>query len=288
MLTDIYAKMGLAVRQLAVRAIAAWAVMPACTTLALADAPCRIFVPEKLRTPEVIRQAEQVSAVLSDLAKRRERFLASGDLIEIFPTIYYYTTQAQFREALNNDPDVAATMLGLIVTFYDAYLANRFAFEKGGAKAVEPHWKRFYERAVEENRAKKTSTLTVFAISLYAVDAHLIDLARSIRFTLDRTSVTREKLRAAYYKTDPVFYDAGKSAMADLSKVQNLEERYVSIERRLGLGARYVITARSNSWQEAAGDGPLRAVAPQPVLPRGPGSTEFFTFAESEACTKPK
>ncbi len=268
--------------------MAACLVLTAWSTQTLANGPCRVFIPEKLRTPEIIRQAESVSAVLSDLSARRERFLATGGLIEMFPAIYFHTTQVQFREAVRNDPAVAEAMLGLIVTFYDAYLYNRYAFDNGGLKAVEPHWKRYYQRAAEEDRSKKTSTLTVFAISLYGVDAHLIDLARSVRFTIERMTASRDDLQRAYFKLDPVFFEVGKTAMEDLSATRKLEDRYVSIERRLGLGARYVITARKQSWNEAVANGPLRATAPQPVLPHMTGNRDFFTFNEKETCTKPK
>lgn len=252
-----------------------------------ADEPCRPYLPERLQIPAIIQKAEQVSGILDELSKSRERFLESGDLIELFPTLYYHTTVAQFREALSQEPQMAGELLDLIIAFYDAYLSNRQRFDSSGAKAAEAHWKAYYQRATEQNRAKTVDTPTILAILLYGVDAHLTDLARSIRYSLTRNRVTVEEFRNVYFKLDPIFYPVAAAANNDISAGRKLDERIMGFENTFGLGARYVIMERDKAWKEATASGPLRAAAPQPVLPLKKGSTTFFTIKKTEPCQKP-
>lgn len=269
------------------RSVIAAGVLFACVTSSFADVPCRILLPERLRTTEVIQQAEQVSAILDDLSKNRERFLQTGDLTELFPELYYHSTLAQFENAMSLDPPMAEAMLRFMVIYYDSYTNARQAFDLGGAKAVEPHWRRYYSRAVELNRSKKPSSFEVLAVLLYGIDAHLIDFARSMRHTLSNSGIKADEFRDAHIKTDKAFFSAAKAINKDVSDVRKLDGRIMTWEGRLGLGARYVIKGRNEAWTEAIGNGPLRAAKPMPVLPRKEGSNIYFTLNAAEACQKP-
>lgn len=250
----------------------------------IADEPCRTLLPERLQTPAIIQKAEQVSGILDELAKSRERFLASGDLIEIFPALYYHATVAQFREAVTHEPPMAEAFLDLIIAFYDAYLSNRQRFDGAGTKAVEPHWRLYYGRAIERNLSKSVDTPAVLAILLYGIDAHLIDLARSIRYSLGRGTVPTEKFREMYFKLDPLFYPVAEAVSKDMTAARQIDPQLMKFESAFGLGPRYVIQARNRSWNEATARGPLRAAAAQPVLPRSKGTRTFFTMEKTEAC----
>ncbi|MFZ1701978.1 MAG: hypothetical protein WBO10_14130 [Pyrinomonadaceae bacterium] len=251
-----------------------------------ADGPCKTFLPEGLRKVDTLERVKQVSAILDELAEKRETFLASGDLVEMFPMLYYHMTRAQFREALSRDQPLADDLLDIIIAFYDAYSINRMLFDERGAKAVEKHWKTYYERAVEQNRAKDLTTLDVFALLLYGVDAHLIDLARTLRYSIPQAKLSTEDLRKGYYGLDPVFYEISKAAVADIAAVKKIDERLKDLEQTFGLGARYAIQSRDRSWKNATGGGPLVARDPQPVVPGRKGSSSFFTLEETEACPK--
>lgn len=266
--------------------LAAFIAILFCPNFLRADEPCKTFLPERLRNAATLEKAEQVSAILDELAVRRNAFLASGDLVEMFPMLYYHATRAEFREALSRDEPLADDLLDMIIAFYDAYVTNRRSFGEGGAKAVEKHWKTYYERAVSQGRANDMSTLSLFALLLYGVDAHLIDLARTVRYSIPRARLSAEDLRKGYYDLDPIFYSVSKAAIADIATVKKLDARLIGIEQTFGSGARYVIQSRDRSWKDATGGRPLVADAPQPVVSGRKGSSSFFTLEETEACPK--
>jgi hypothetical protein len=274
-------------RQRLLQSLAAMIAVVICAAASLADGPCRTLIPEKLRTPNVIKQAEQVSRILDELSKSRDKFLQTGDLIELFPELYYHATRAQFERAMTLDPPMAEAMLGFMAVYYDSYKSNRLAFDSGGAKAVEPHWKLYYQRAVERNLQKAPAPYEVLAVLLYGIDAHIIDFGRALRYTLANSGVNADEFRAVHLKTDAAFFKADEAINKDVAEVRKLKGKIMSLESQLSLGARYVIKGRNEAWTEAVGKGPLRARATQPVLPRLDGSNTYFTLSESEACKKP-
>ncbi|MBX3292756.1 MAG: hypothetical protein KF881_07690 [Acidobacteria bacterium] len=248
---------------------------------------CPVLIPEKLRTAEILDRAEHVSAVLDKLVERREAFLNSGDIVEIFPALYFHTTRQFFEKAFAFESDVSTAMLKMIEAFHDAYEYNRIAFDTGGAKAVEPHWKKYYVRASQERRrkpGKPISLLTAYAILLHGIDAHLIDLGRTVRNESSSHIVRSDAFREAYFRMNKVFARAAQAANRDLSAALGIRSRLLDFERSLSLGARYIIQGRTASWNEGIGVDPLRAKGPHPVMPSQRRSFYYFTTDESHPC----
>ncbi len=252
------------------------------------SAPCKIFVAEDFRAPEIVDLLEQTSGILDRLSSRRETFISTGNMLEIFPALYYHTTRAQLEEIAKEDKETAIELLGLVVEFYSSYDDNRRRFDRGGPKAVEPHWKTYYERAVERNRAKAVSSLEVLAVLLYGVDAHLTDLPRTLRRSFVAKAARRKELETAYRRLDAAFYRAGAAANGDLVLGRKIGGRLLEFEKQFDLGARYVIQLREKAWIEAVSGGPLRAAAPHPPIASMQHSANHFTFDRNSACASPK
>ena len=249
-----------------------------------AETSCKPGLPPHLRSPDIIKKAGIVSGMLEILAERRERFLKTGDLVEIFSTLYFHATRAQFEAALEKDPELAEEMLDLIIRFFDAYEYNRQRFDRGGAKAVEPQWKDFYKTAVATNKQKDVSGLSITFLLFDGVRAHLTDLARTLREAMAQKRVSEEKLRTLFFDMDRLFKGVSHRTVDDIAKMRESMSTLAGLDKALNIGANYVIVLRRDAWEAAVGAGPLKAKDSVPLLGHTNDSREFFSESGNIDC----
>lgn len=260
-------------------AVAAGAGLIALAVSAAAQEPCRAVLPERLQAAAIIEKAEIVSAILDDLALRRQAFRLKAANVELFPTLYYHATLAEFRHAATLKPDETEMILDLIIVFYDAYAHNRALFESRGAEGVEKHWRRYY-RGVSQKNSLQPGEFT--NLLLDGVDAHLTDLARALRYTFGRVKLTNAEMKTLYYSLDSAFGPIAKATEEDIQSVR--KDPLMVFESAFGMGNAYVIHARHRAWEEAVAKGDLRAKRPQPVLPHEKRSRTYFTLTAEAGC----
>jgi len=260
-------------------AVAAGAGIIALAVSAGAQEPCRAVLPERLQTAAIIEKAEIVSAILDDLALRRQVFRLKAANVELFPTLYYHATLAEFRQAATLKPDEAETILNLIIVFYDAYAHNRALFETRGVEGVEKQWRKYY-RAASQNKILPPVEFT--NLLLDGIDAHLTDLARALRYTFERMQLSKDEMKKLYYSLDGVFGPIAKATEDDIQSVR--KDPLVIFESAFGMGNTYVIHARHRAWEKAVAKADLRAKHSQPVLPHEKRSRTYFTLTAEAGC----
>jgi hypothetical protein len=260
-------------------AVAAGVGLIALAVSARAQEPCRAVLPERLQTSAIIEKAETVSAILDDLALRRQAFRLTAANVDLFPTLYYHATLAEFRHAVTLEPDQAETILDLIIVFYDAYQYNRSLFEHRGVEGVEKHWRRYYRGASQKSGLQPVEFTNLL---LDGVDAHLTDLARALRYTFGRMKLSNAAMKTLYYSLDGEFGPIAKATEEDIQSVR--KDPLIVLESTFGMGGTYVIHARHRAWESAVAEGRLRAYGAQPVLPHERRSRTYFALRPQPGC----
>lgn len=218
------------------------------------------------RTPEFRIKAKKNAAILDDLSNRRNRFLDTGDYLEVFPALYFNTTVIDLDHILHIDSNKAAFFLDVMLVFYDAFETNRRAYERGGVGAVEPHWRGYYRRASQLNRKRTASEFDLLMLILDGVDAHLADLPRALRFVSVVYRTPLDAFKSEYDSMDSLFSSVVERFYSDIQQALKIRSRIISLEGRFGFGSNYVIYARQKAWEIASKNLPLRTKKPQPVL----------------------
>jgi hypothetical protein len=239
---------------------------------------CRPELPPHLTTPGVIEKGGQVSGILEELAARRELFLKGNSMVDLFPALYYHSTETQFGNIANYDAGTAEAVLDLIILFYDAYRHNRMLYDRGGSDAVEKHWRKYYKNAPKLNRKGKPDASELVAVMLDGVDAHLTDLPRSLRVTFSRMPITIDRLRDEYFRMEAFFSKVSRGMNADMQTVIGGRAGVLSADSIFGFGTKYVILLRKRAWDEAVGGKKLKASNPQPELFHGDASRKYFSL----------
>lgn len=218
--------------------------------------------------PKFISKAGRVKGIIEELSKSRDRFVATGDLVDLFPTLYVHTTKALFERAIVDESPKAEIALDMIIAFYDAYAMNRRDFDAKGSNAVEPHWRAYYRGAVKANRSRSVSATTIAALLLDGVDAHVAyDLPRATRFILSSNVIDRSVLKAEFDKMNIAFKAAAASAHKDVAAARTVWNKFASLDILLGLGVKYVIFGRGQAWELAVSEKKLPTKRRHPVLP---------------------
>ncbi|MCO6510889.1 MAG: hypothetical protein J5I65_08855 [Aridibacter famidurans] len=216
--------------------------------------------------------AGSVSSVLEELSAGRDKYLKTGDPVELFPTIYYHTTRHGFDLALRNGSEEGPVLLDMILRFYDAYKNNRDRHDAGNA--VEQHWKPFFEAAsaAEADPGVQRS----IDILNEGVDAHILyDVPRFVRQMRDERRVEDAVLRSAFRKFDEVFDEASEDLRKDLAvrDPAGASEDFDSVFKSAASMVRF---KRAKGFELGMSDRPLATLEPQPVLEHDPESRRFF------------
>lgn len=211
---------------------------------------------------ERLQKAMEISGILDQLGEMRDHFLRTGDMKDLFPAIYYNTTDIEFKAILNDEMAHPVEKMGMMKNFYDAYLKNRAAFDSGGLNAVEPHWRDYYQRAQEANKLITETGLVDQALLGYAtcktlnagVDAHVdFDLPRAIRESVPDNAVAREQFRTDFDKTNPFFDKSITRGQQDINYALFPGSKTVGAFSRIvsKMCAPDVVEKRTNAWNTA-------------------------------------
>ena len=226
---------------------------------------------------ERLATAGKASDVLEELSKSREAFFRTRNPVELFPTLYFHTTSMAFEVALKNKSKQAPILLEMVIEFFDSYKYSRLAFESGGVKSVEPHWRKYYELAGRKHEKSGGLELETAVDTLAeGIDAHIIyDIPRFLRKHRDESPTQKADLETEYFRIDDIFYEASKRMLGDLRKGYELPVN-AEDERTFLSGGAYVRFARKRSWELGMGDGKLSTIVTIPRYEHDPGSRVFF------------
>lgn len=242
------------------------------------------------RSPEFRKAAEKVAAILAELTLRRKRFHATGDHLELYPTFACNMVVEDFYHMVRLTSRNAALLFDVVVTFYDAHEANRRAFQSGGIASVEPHWRRYFKRAVKLNRKRASSQVDILLLILDGVEAHLADLPRALLNVSNACGKPLSTIEKEYDSIDPLISQSVFWSIRDIRRARKLDDTRL-IERCMAVGANYVIYERRKAWKIAVNKLPMRTIRPQPVLDRDQidGSTlsAIFDLIGFRACGRP-
>jgi hypothetical protein len=222
-----------------------------------------------------LEKAGEVSAILEKLAAEREMFLKTGDYRYIFPILYFHTTNNIFNDAIRSKSPNPHLKLEMVIRFYDAYKSNADLFEKGGAEAVEPHWKNYFRKAEKFDRGTKDID-TATEVLLDGIDAHVnYDIPRFVRYFAEKRPEQKQLLKREFEDIDSVFQRAADSAFENILHSLRLED--TEFNRKLyKFGASYIIYARKKAWELGVGKNSLPTDRSQPVFEHNMDSRKFF------------
>ena len=89
--------------------------------------------------------AGEVSDILLELSRSRDRFLSGKDPVDLFPALYFHTTIRALDVAMRSRSDKRPYLLIMVKGFYAGYRYNREIYQKTGASRVEKHWRGYYD-----------------------------------------------------------------------------------------------------------------------------------------------
>lgn len=196
-----------------------------------------------------LEKAQRVSQILRELETMRENFLQTGDLVDIFPTVYYHVTLREFEYALSGKFQNPTAILDLMINFYEIYKTNRQAFLQGGISAVEPQWREYYKGAVSGNEYRqKSSNLFKPVIMLWKIKRILqsgfaghinFDLPCAVNRTLQSTETDKSSIYKDFRLSDAIMGTADNAANRDISQsIFKNTRTFAKIS--LNLGARFI------------------------------------------------
>lgn len=197
-----------------------------------------------------LEKAQRVSQILHELETMRGNFLQTGDLVDIFPTVYYHVTLREFEYALSGKFQNPTAIFDLIINFYEIYKTNRQAFLQSGIGAVEPQWREYYKGAISGNDyRKKSSNLFKPVIMLWKIKRILqsgftghinFDLPCAINRTLQFTETDKQSVYQDFRKSDAIMGTADDAANRDISQAIFKNTRTFA-KITLNLGARLIL-----------------------------------------------
>lgn len=219
--------------------------------------------------PLNLEKARRVNQILHELKTMRENFLQTGDLIDIFPTVYYHVTIHEFENTLSGKFQNPTAILDLIINFYEIYNANRQAFLKDGIGAVDPQWREFYRKAISGNDYhRKSSNLFKPLIMLWKVKQILqsgfaghitFDLPCAISRTLQFAEADKDSIYKDFRLSDSVMKIADDAANRDIAQTLFKNKR-IFAKISLNLGERFIFLGhkinrmRIEAWKAGSGN----------------------------------
>lgn len=219
--------------------------------------------------PLNLEKARRASQILHELKTMRENFLQTGDLIDIFPTVYYHVTIWEFENALSGKFQNPTAILDLIINFYEIYKANRQSFLKDGIGAVDPQWREFYQKAVSGNDyRRKSSNLFKPLIMLWKVKQILqsgfaghitFDLPCAVNRTLQSAAADKDSIYKDFRLSDSVMKIADDAANRDIAQTLFKNTRTFA-KISLNLGERFIFLGhkinrmRVKAWKVGSGN----------------------------------
>ncbi len=223
--------------------------------------------------------AGRVSTVLEELDKSRDKFLETGDLIEIFPLLLFYETKASLDLGLKPQITHKLEFMRLLLRRYDAYKTNRDLFESGELIAVDRQWRSYFEAAqkAQTGGVGKWTPKDGVDVLLEGVNAYVIyDLSRAVRFVVSDSEIENDVLERDFEASSELYSDAEQLAKADIRRHFTSAADVQDVDSMFGNGSQYVAFARNKAWEMGVGDGPLGVLSEQPVLIHDAGSRKFF------------
>ena len=160
--------------------------------------------------------------LLNDLQGYRNSFISNGDLVNLFPTIYYHTTYLEMDRIRIDVFEHPVEKMRQMLYFYDSYIMNRRQFDMNKS-CGEEHWSRHFKE-VEDSKSLLGSQ-NLFCNGLRkvlnsAIRAHVrFDLARAIRFAFDSRSdikIVAKMLENDFLKTNTLFSESQKLSINDI------------------------------------------------------------------------
>ena len=221
------------------------------------------------QSSQKLEKMRRVNQILQELEMMRENFLQTGDLIDIFPTVYYHVTFKEFEYILSDKFQNPAEIMDLIINFYEIYKINRQAFLQDGIAAVQPQWREYYQRAINTNDyRKKSSNLFKPLIMLWKIKRILqsgfaghinFDLPCAVNQTLQRSENNEDRLYKDFRLSDEIMRTADGAANRDISQAIFKNTRnFANIS--LNLGAKFIFLEhkinrmRVKAWQAGSGN----------------------------------
>ncbi len=154
--------------------------------------------------------------IATELGTYRRLYIQNGDLINVFPTVYYHMTVIEMDNIRKGEIKYSIDKMRQMIYFFDAYEYNRGQSESGR----EEHWKRHFE---EVSNAKSYDFCQSFRkVMTSAIRAHVrFDLARAIRYAYDfgRSNSEISALKREFEATNSIFGLAQDRALDDICAV---------------------------------------------------------------------
>ena len=160
--------------------------------------------------------------ILDQLNLYRTQFISSGNLINLFPTIYYHTTSLEVEKIRLNTFKYPVEKMRQMLYFFDAYKLNRRNFDNNIQS--EPHWQKHFDEVNSAN-ANPNGIQSWFCDQIRkvlnsAVRAHVkYDLPRAIRYAFDNRidrTVTANMISADFFSTNSLFGQAQSLSVTDI------------------------------------------------------------------------
>ncbi len=212
--------------------------------------------------------------VVQELGNYRQDFIAEGNLINLFPTAYYHTTYSEMLDIISNKFNHPIEKMQQMLAFYDAYKANRVAYDNNSS-TVETHWKDHFDKAASFLSNKVNFSCTGIASTLKtSIIAHVqYDLPRAIRYAKQQQfdpTVSEQALKAEFYATDAIFASTNKKTKKDISSVRACAAWWQSVGEAVFAdfipiypNDATVVKWRKEAWAKGMGNAPI-SLAPQP------------------------
>ncbi|MBX7134204.1 MAG: hypothetical protein K1X67_16145 [Fimbriimonadaceae bacterium] len=239
--------------------------------------PC-ISISKQSKSPNEqvvsLQLCHTLMGVLKELGDYRIQFMNKFGLINLFPTVYFNTTRIELERLEKGEFNYPIEKMQQMVAFYDAYKANRAAWDQG--KLPERHWAVHFEGAVDADRqlAKLTAPEEMLKLSSLLNDvlnsgitAHVhYDLARALRFATSKSihpEVKLESLKVDFLKTVPTLRESATASQSDIQSAtypginrvsRAMVDAVGSVVAALYDDESNVIRLRNAAW-EAAFDG---------------------------------
>lgn len=218
-----------------------------------------------------LEKARRVNQILQELEMMRGNFLQMGDLIDIFPTVYYHVTLKEFEYILSNKFQNPTEIVDLIINFYEIYKINRQAFLQDGIGAVQTQWREYYQSAINGNDyRKKSSNVFKSLIMLWKIKQTLqsgfaghinFDLPCAVNRTLQSADNDKNSIYKDFRLSDQIMQTADDGANRDISQALFKNSRTFA-KISLNLGARFIFLGhkingmRVKAWKKG-NDGDL-------------------------------
>lgn len=223
--------------------------------------------------------AGRVSSITEELDRSRERFVNTGDLIEIFPLVYFYEMQHSLEAGMKPRMVHKIEYMELLIAGFDAYKYNRDAYDSGDKQAVGRQWREYFsavEAAQKDGRGKWNPQDGVDALGV-GFDAHLLsDLPRAIRYVVEKSDTDKVELQRDFDASNTFFAVAEARAKGDILKMFENKSARDEANQVFGNGSEFVAFARKKAWEMAVGGGPLGVLAEQPHFEHDAQSRIFF------------